>query len=203
MAEDIKILIEKIQQEGVKVAEDKARQIEDEAKERAEQIVEEAKNKAGKIINEARDSVSKMEEKQKTLLAQAARDLLLVLRKEINAVFEGIISVHVKDTLTPEALTKIITALVKDYGAQGKNEIIVSLKKEDLEALEKGFLRKLQEEIKKGIMLKASDELNAGFLISFDTGKSQCDFSDKALADYIGAYLKPKLAEILKEATAK
>lgn len=203
MAEEIKILIEKIQQEGVKVAEDKARQIEDEAKERAEQIVEEAKNKAGKILNEARDSVSKMEEKQKTLLAQAARDLLLVLRKEINAVFEGIISVHLKDTLTPEALTKIITTLVKDYGAQGKNEIIVSLKKEDLEALEKGFLRKLQEETKKGITLKASDELNAGFVISFDAGKSQCDFSDKALADYIGSYLKPKLAEILKEATAK
>ncbi|PIW68507.1 MAG: V-type ATP synthase subunit E, partial [Candidatus Omnitrophica bacterium CG12_big_fil_rev_8_21_14_0_65_42_8] len=53
-------------------------------------------------------------------------------------------------------------------------------------------------EAKKGIVVRASDEISVGFTISFDAGKSQYDFTDKALAEYIGVYLKPKLSEILK-----
>lgn len=200
MTEDIKNLIEKIQQEGIKIAQDKAKEIETRAAKVAEHILQEAKDQAERFISEANERVSKMEEKQKTLLAQAGRDLLIVLRKEIDAVLNKLISLQVKNTLTPGVLTNVITELVKNYSGQGESQIVVSLRKEDLELLEKGFLHKLQEEAKKGISLKAADDIYGGFVISYDAGKSQCDFSDKALAEYIGAYLKPKLADILKDA---
>ena len=61
MAEEIKELIEKIQQEGIQIAEDKARQIEAQAREQAEEILLEAKQQAAKIISEA-------EEKRKVTL---------------------------------------------------------------------------------------------------------------------------------------
>lgn len=202
MAEDIKNLIEKIQQEGIKIAQDKAKEIEAQAAKVAERLVQEAKDQAEKFIGEAKEQISKMEEKQKTLLAQAGRDLLLVLRKEINAVLNKLISLEVKNTLTPGVLTKVITELVENYSGQGESQIVVSLRKEDLELLEKGFLHKLQEEAKKGITLKAADDIYGGFVISYDGGKSQCDFSAQALAEYIGAYLKPKLAELLKGAAS-
>lgn len=202
MAEDIKNLIEKIQQEGIKIAQDKAKEIETQAAKVAERLLQEAKGQAERLIGEANERVSKMEEKQKTLLVQAGRDLLIVLRKEIDAVLNKLISLEVKNTLTPGVLTKVITELVENYSGQSEGRVIVSLSKEDLELLEKGFLHKLQEEAKKGINLKAADDIQAGFVISYDGGKSQCDFSDKALAEYIGAYLKPKLAELLKGAAS-
>lgn len=202
MAEDIKNLIEKIQQEGIKIAQDKAKEIETQAAKVAERLLQEAKDQAERFISEAKERVSKMEEKQKTLLVQAGRDLLIVLRKEIDAVLDKLISLEVKNALTPSVLTKVITELVENYGGQSEGRAIVSLRKEDLELLEKSFLHKLQEEVKKGISLKAADDIQAGFVISYDGGKSQCDFSDQALAEYIGSYLKPKLAELLKAAAS-
>ena len=203
MAEDIKNLIEKIQQEGVKIAEDKAKEIESRAHKEAERLLQEAKAKAEKLTNDANEQISKMQVKQKTLLAQAGRDLLLVLRKEINASLDKLIGLEVKNTLTPDVLTRIIVELIKSYGGKSEGQIAVSLRKEDLGLLEKGLLHKLQEEVKKGLTLKAEDDIQGGFVISYDNGKSQYDFSDKALAEYIGSYLKPKLAEIFKEAAAK
>ena len=200
MAEDIKNLIEKIQQEGIKIAEDKAKEIEARARKEAGRILQEAQDKAEKLSSDANERISKMQEKKKTLLAQAGRDLLLVLRKEINASLDKLVGLEVKNTLTPDLLTKIISELIKGYSGKSEGQIAVSLRKEDLELLEKGLLHKLQEEVKKGLTLKAGDDIQAGFVISYDGGKSQCDFSDKALAEYIGAYLKPKLAELLKGA---
>src|SRR3989338_169670 len=200
MAEDIKNLIEKIQQEGIKIAEDKAKEIEARARKEAGRILQEAQDKAEKLSSDANERISKMQEKQKTLLAQAGRDLLLVLRKEINASLDKLVGLEGKNTLTPDLLTKIISELIKGYRGKSEGQIAVSLRKEDLELLEKGLLHKLQEEVKKGLTLKAGDDIKAGFVISYDGGKSQCDFSDKALAEYIGAYLKPKLAELLKGA---
>ena len=81
-----------------------------------------------------------------------------------------------------------------------RNDITIFLNKEDLETLEKNFLHKLIEETKKKIILRPAEEISGGFTISFDNGKSCYDFTDKALADYIGTYLKPKLNQILQEA---
>ncbi len=195
MAQDIKNLIEKIQQEGIRIAEEKAKEIENQARRQVTQILEKAKTEAARLISEAKEEIDRTKEEQKTFLAQAARDLLLALRKEISAMLERIILQEVKDTLTPEAMYKIIAELIKGLCHE---EIVISLNKEDLANLEKEFLRKLKEETKKGVVLKPSEEISGGFIISFDRGKSHFDFSDKSLAEYLSTYLKPKLKEVLE-----
>ncbi|MDD1661736.1 MAG: hypothetical protein LUQ49_04665, partial [Methanomicrobiales archaeon] len=102
--------------------------------------------------------------------------------------------------LTPEALSRLLSEVIRHHGAGEEGDIVVFLKKEDLESLEKNFLQRLREETKKGIVLRPSDEIAGGFVISFDSGRSCHDFSDKALAEYIGRYLKPKLQGILQGA---
>ncbi len=200
MTEDIKNLIEKIQEEGVKAAEDKAKQIENEARLYANQIIEKAKKEAEKIISDAKDKVAKMEESGKVSLKQSGRDLLISIRKEIDSMLNKIIKSSIQQSLSPEELSKIIATLIKDYKGKEKENIIVSLKKEDIEKLDKAFLGKLQEEIKKEIVLRPSDDIIGGLIISYDGGKSHFDFTDKTLAEYIGSYIKPKIGEILKEA---
>lgn len=198
MPEEIKDLIEQIQKEGIEEAQKKAQEIEESAKKQADAIIKNAKEEAEKLIAEARLALSRMEEKQKASLTQTTRDILLSLKKEINSLLARIVVLELNNTLTSDCLSRIILELVKGQKAQG--DIEISLKKEDRDAIEKGFLSKLKEELKKGITLKASEDIRAGFTISFDSGKSCYDFSDKALAEYIGQYLKPKLAELLREA---
>ena len=200
MAEEIRDLIEKINQEGIKAAEEKAQNIEAAAKQRADDILAQARLEAEEMIAAAKDRIRREDEKGKTLLDQAGRDLLLSLRKEINAMLGRIVVSDIQQTLTPEALSRLLSEVARNYSAGESSDITVLLNEEDLETLGKNFLHKLREETKKKIILRPAEEISGGFTISFDSGKSCYDFTDKALAEYIGTYLKPKLNQILEEA---
>jgi vacuolar-type H+-ATPase subunit E/Vma4 len=67
-----------------------------------------------------------------------------------------------------------------------------------LKEVKDGLFKELEAQLKKGILLQASDEVKAGFTISFDAGKSQFEFTDRSLAEYISKCLRPDLAEILE-----
>lgn len=201
MTESIQELLEKINQEGIQAAEDKAQQIENSARQHAESLLTQAKDLVDKTNQDAKDKLLKFEEKQKALLVQAARDLLLSLRKEINIMLDKVILLEVEKTLTPENLSRILIALTKEH--LEKKDIVITLKKEDLVGLEEHILVKLKDEAKKGITLKSSSEIKGGFVISFDKDKSHFDFTDKALAEYIASHIKPKLNEILNQAIKK
>ncbi|MDD1660348.1 MAG: hypothetical protein LUQ62_03990 [Methanomicrobiales archaeon] len=200
MVEEIRDLIEKINQEGIKSAEEKAQKIEAAAKQRAEEILDQARGEAERMVAAAQERIRREEEREKTLLTQAGRDLLLSLRNEINAMLGRILVSDIRQALTPEDLFTLLSEVVHQYGGGQSEDIAVVLKKEDLETLEKNFLHQLREETKKNIMLRPSEEISGGFTISFDSGRSSYDFTDRALAEYIGAYLKPKLSRILQEA---
>ncbi len=200
MAEEIRDLIEKINQEGIRAAEEKAHDIEAAAKQRADTILAQARLEAEEMIVAAKDRVFREDEKEKILLAQAGRDLLLSLRKEINAMLGRIVVSDIQQALNPETLSRLLSEVIKNNSAAESNGITVFLANKDLEVLEKKFLHKLGEETKRTILLRPSEDIAGGFTISFDHEKSYYDFTDKALAEYIGTYLKPKLNQILQEA---
>lgn len=198
MAEEIKDLIEKINREGIQAAEEKARQIDVQADKSARQILEKARADAERIIADAQKKSVDIKESTHTLLKQAGRDLLLSLRKEINLMLDKLIASVVTEAFSAQEMAKIIICLAENYTAAEKSGITVALKKEDLEHLEKGLLSGLKDELNKGITLTPSEDIRAGFTISYDSGKSHYDFTDKGLSEYIGAYLKPKLGELFK-----
>lgn len=199
MAEEIKELIEKIRSEGVKAGEDKARTIELDALKRARQTIADAEAEAKRILSEARESISRSEESSRSSLKQAARDVIIGLKKEILALLNRITLSSVHKTLTAEETAKLITHLIKECKTKDKGEVIISLKKEDAEKLANVVISGLSDELKKSIVLKPSEDIHGGFTISYDHGKSYYDFTDKALAEYIGSYIRPKLSEMLKE----
>lgn len=200
MPEEIKGLIEKIKQEGIQAAEAKAREIASLTNAKADVILKEAKGEAEKIIAGAKEEAKKTQDATEAMLTQAARDMLLTLRLTIEEMLNKLIAAKVHETLTLEELTKIILACVKEHGAHSKEDILIFLSRSDAKKLD-GLLNELKEQVKQKILLKPSDEIQAGFIISFDAGKSQFDFSTKSLAEYIGSYLKPKLSELLRQAS--
>lgn len=200
MADDIKGLIERIQQEGVRAAEDKASAIEEEAREKAAEMIKQAQARAEKMIRDAREEIARDKSGAEASLKQAGRDAILSLEEEIEAMLERLIKARTQEALTPQELIRLIDSLVKGYTKKEDSDITVSLGKSDFKKLQEGFAGELKEMVKKGILLKPSDEISGGFIISYDEGKSHFDFTDKALAEYIGRHLKPGLAQILENA---
>ncbi len=198
MAEEIKDLIAKIQQEGVAEGQKQAAQIKAEADFRARAIISEAKTQAEKIIEQANSEAKKLDEATNASLKQAGRDLLISLRKEINSMLNKLVEENVSQAMTIEELTRIIRDLIKAAPLSLGSQVIISLARQDKDRLEKGFLKQLAEETKKQITLKSADEIDSGFVISFDSGRSTFDFSAKALTEYITNTLRPELNEILK-----
>jgi len=104
--------------------------------------------------------------------------------------------------LVTENLARIIGEVVKktvdENQAEGGIEIVVN--SEDLKSLKDGFAAELQKQLKKPINFKSADDLGKGFTISFDEGKSNFDFTQASLAEYLSVYLNEQVAALLKEA---
>jgi vacuolar-type H+-ATPase subunit E/Vma4 len=200
MVDEIRDLIEKINQEGIRAAEEKGREIEAAARAQADEILLQARREAERMTAAAEERIRRQDESERALLAQAGRDLLLSLRKEIHAMLGRIMVSDTGQALSPEALSRLLSDVVHRFSPDEQGDILVSLKKEDLEALERHFLHRLREETKRNIVLRPADEISGGFVISFDGGRSAYDFTDRALAEYIATSLKPKLRVILGDA---
>jgi V/A-type H+-transporting ATPase subunit E len=198
MAQEIKDLIAKIQQEGIQAAEEKAAQIKAQADSDSAKIIAEAKIEAQKIIEQAKSQAKSQKDSTQAALKQAGRDLLISLRQEIIAMLERLIKSDLRQALPAKELSVIIGSLIKNAPLSLGSQIIVSLNKQDKDKLEQGLLKELIETTKKQIVLKAQDAIDSGFIISFDAGKSIFDFSGQALSDYISGSLRPELSKILK-----
>ncbi|MFA4889292.1 MAG: hypothetical protein WC628_06940 [Candidatus Omnitrophota bacterium] len=202
MSEDIKSLIAKINAEGIKSAEEKAAVIQAQAQKQAAELLAQAKIDAELMLRQAEERIAGLEEKTRALLAQAARDVLLGLRKEINLTLGRIVAQDVREALSPELLEKILHDLILKTAHSAQVETVVLVSPHDFDLLARGTLGKLKNELKKGLVLRPSEAIHAGFSISFDAGKSQFDFTDQALAEYISANLKPNLKQVLEDATS-
>jgi vacuolar-type H+-ATPase subunit E/Vma4 len=200
MVEEIRDLIEKINQDGIRAAEEKGQQIEAAARQRADEILDRARHEADNMLSSAREKIRREEENEKTVLTQAGRDLLLSLRNEIGAMLGRILEREIRDALPPDALFPILSEMIRHGSAGESGDITVFLRKEDLEGLESHFLHRLSEETKKSIVLTPADGISGGFIISYDGGRSCYEYTDRALAAYLGTRLKPKLDRILQDA---
>ncbi len=201
MPEELKTFIDKIKQEGVEAGQKKAQEIERLAKESAEEVLRKARTVAQRLREEAQEKIKQEEAASRAGLQQAGRDLLLSLHQQITATLDRLLAEEARKAMTVEMMTELITHLVKEAKVS-QGAIEVALNKSDAKKLEEGALGQLKKELKKDIILKADEDIGGGFVISFDAGKSHFDFSDKALAEHFGGYLRPRLAELLTPAPA-
>jgi V/A-type H+/Na+-transporting ATPase subunit E len=200
MSEKLKELLNKINREGVKQAEEKAKDIESKAGAGAEKIIKDANGRALKIVEKANEEAAKIKESSEAALKQAARDLTLSLKEEIKNIFNKIISAETGKTLSFENVSVIVTKLIEGYVKNNGDvsDIKVLLKEEDLPRFQKYFLEKLKEKLKSGMEFKPSPNINAGFSISFDKGKSFFDFTDEGVAEALSVYLNPEVSKLFQ-----
>ena len=194
----LKELLEKINNEGIRTADDKAADIIKNAEKKAAEIVSTAKKEADKIVSDAKVDAAKAEAGGKAAITQAGRDLLLKIKAEIEGLFRSIIDAEVASALSGKPLEEAVAVIVKSWAEKG--DYVVQLSEKDFNELEKSLISKLSAEIKNGVEIKPFSGVESGFRLSEKDGSSYFNFTTEAVSENIAELLNPKLAEIVQEA---
>jgi len=198
MPQHVQDLINKIKAEGIEAADQKAAEIEAEARQKASAIIAEAQGRAVKIVSDAQDTARKLDDATRAALAQAARDVLLTLRQDVQAMLRKVVLRETGAALSPEVLKGMIEAALRSSFASSSPNIIVSLNAADAQALAAGFLDRLRADMGGKVEFRSRSDRAKGLVISFDNGKSSFDLTDEALAGYVMGFVSEEVAKLIK-----
>lgn len=202
MDEQIQELIDKIKKDGVAAAEKSASEKIAEAEAKAAKIIADAKEEADRIIKAAKDETARMEKASEDSIRQASRNLVLAFRDGVMKEVSALVSADVDKAYDADLLSKLIPEAVKAWTSKSDaSDVSVLLSEADLSALETSLKASLKAEIEKGLTLKVDKSINKGFRIGIENGAAFIDVSDEAVAELFGAYLNPKVASLMKEAS--
>ncbi len=199
MEYQLKELIERIKNDGVKNAEDNAARIISEARQQAAAIMKKAEDEARQIRTSAMADAERAERSGTEALRQAGRDLLLTVRESIEKVFDKIIKTEVSRSLDHQIMAESILAVVRSLSADGSGSIDVQIPESQYASLEPGLRGALAAEFAQGIDIVPFKGLDAGFRISMKDGSAFYEFSNQELAAMLSRYLNPRLGKFLSE----
>ena len=193
----LKELIEKIKNDGVKTAEENAARVLAEARDEAAAIIKKAEDEADNLRKSAKADAEKSERSGREALRQAGRDLLLTVRGDIEGLFGKLLSEKAAEAMDGQVMAEAVKAAVGALAAGGDSDI--QLPESSFASLESAMKNALSEAVAAGLEIKPFKGLNAGFRISRKDGSAFYDFSDQEIAAMLGRYLNPKLAALLTD----
>ena len=200
MEVQLKELIDKIKEEGVKTAEEQAAAIIGEAEKKAAALLAKAGQDAEKLRAEGKKEAEKYERTGKEALSQAARDVILLVQSKIEKLFEELLKNESDKAFTPVVLQSIIVSLIESWSKTQTSDLAILISKDDYAKLEESLRKGLAEYIKKGFEIRASDDIDAGFRVSLKDGSAYYNFSSQGIAELLSEYLNPKLKKIMSKA---
>jgi V/A-type H+-transporting ATPase subunit E len=207
----VKVLIDRIRDEGVQSARDEADRITSEAKAQAARIVSDAKAEAASLKKEAHAAMEREQTATIEALRIAARDTGLELRSAIMSAFEEHVRRLVTDVTTDGSVLRDMILVLAGRAAEDfikdKDAVILipsRLADEVSEELE-DFLKQSSvafsaDVLRKGVELIPSDEIQGGARVRLVGEDLEIDLSDEALSEMMLKMLLPRYRRILVEA---
>jgi V/A-type H+-transporting ATPase subunit E len=200
MSEELQSLLEKINEEGVKKAEETRNRIIGDAGIEAEKIVGDAKEKANDIAKKANADADTVRSRGDAAVRQAVRDIVITLRGELQNRFKNVVKESTAEAMTPDLMGKIILEMVKNYNVKnpsGEADLKLILAQKDRDAMENLLKTSLVNSLKKTPEISLGQNFTAGIKISFKGDDVFFDFSDEAISEMICAYVGPRLAAVI------
>ncbi len=196
-------LIEKIKTDGVAAAEKDAAQKLSAANDEAGRILAEAKEEAARIVQQAKEEADRFARAGEDAVRQAGRNLLISFRESVTKELDGLLKAKVDGAYSADVLATLIPKVVEAWSAnKAAEDLAVLLNEADLKAAEDSLVAALQQKLLTGVTLKADDRFRGGFRIVAADGGAYYDYSAEAVSDMFAAYLNPKVAALLKEASS-
>lgn len=202
MADELQSLIERIQREGIEKAETDAAAIVSHAKVKAAEIVKAAEAQAQALLKKADVEARVYAERSAVTLTQVARDVLIAVGQGLESILEQVIREQVGPALSPETMKNMLSQIAQSYAARGmtENRLTVLLSPDDRQSLARLVEAGVRNAFGQGVELIADDRIVKGFKLSIRDGQVVHDFTQAAIAEAMGALLKPHLARIVHRA---
>ena len=106
--------------------------------------------------------------------------------------------------LTPEIMGRMLVKLAEAYGRDGdQGGIVAMLGEEDAAAVKAFIAKEYQDKLAAGIQIESAKGVFKGFRVGRKDEQVFHDFSADAIADSLAGFLRPELAEIVKQAAAE
>ena len=199
MAEELQSLLEKIQSDGIARAEAERDAVVAKAGKEAQEIVARAKQEAEAILAAAAAEAQSIQKRAESTIRQAARDIVLKLKIELESRLERAVSGSVKAAVTPQFMAEIIRDMAKQFAADPEAKISILASGRDADTLEQIIRDTLTASCQNMPVVFADSGVKNGMQISFDGGRVYFDFSADAITALIGEYTGGKLACILED----
>lgn len=201
MSESLEHLIERLQQEAVQEAESKAHAIVSNAQEKARAILEQAEQEKAAIIQSGREEAAAYSQRAEAQLHQAARDVLISVKRGIENVLELLVAEAVDEAMTIDVLQEMLGGMAQSCAEKaGDHRLEFLLSPRDKEKLVAFFASRYREKMASGVKIRVDREIERGFKVAFKEGEVYLDFTNEAVAEALSLYLRPRLAEIVKTA---
>ncbi|MDD5441435.1 MAG: hypothetical protein PHZ27_04440, partial [Candidatus Omnitrophica bacterium] len=167
------------------------------AQTKAQELISEAKKESTQIVDKAKEEAARNKKNSEIAIAQAARDLGLVVKEQIIKLFEATLKNIVKTELNEEFLSQLIIKLIEEW-AQGK-DVIVSVDGAQAEKLKTLVMSKVRDTVKDGVTIQIDERIASGFRIGMKGDDLVYDFTDDGIFDMLRIFVSPKISDILNE----
>lgn len=199
MADELQALLDKINDEGVRKAELQQEAILKQANQDAAKILADAKEQAAKIIADARNEAALLIQKGEEAVRQAARDILLSVKQDLQQRVQSTVSALLRETLDNDRLAAVIADVITAYLRQNgdTDDITVLVNPAELAVIESAVKARLADDLKAHCSLAPAPGLANGFKLVFSNSDVLYDISDQALAEAVSATVGPRIAAAL------
>jgi vacuolar-type H+-ATPase subunit E/Vma4 len=202
MSEHIQPLLERIQSEGLKKAESEREEILNQARTDAASIIEKATQEAEAIRAAAEADAEATQKRSLATLEQSARDVLLRLRTEMNHQLRVAAE---KAASAPLSSADVVAGLIKELISSRKTSGTITVETHpglgaELEALLPALLKDAGAN---DVRIVMNPKSGAGFQLRFSDSAEGIDVSAEAVAEWLGALVRPELTALLKSGASQ
>ncbi len=190
---DIQELVEKLQQDGVAKGKQEADKIIAQAQAQAQEILELAHQEEKSILEDAQKKSNDLFESSKNNIKLAARDVMLQLQHQLQAIFQNLLRRSTEKIIADEQILKLMISLLME--AYQKQTNINIFRFEIPTETSQNFRQWLQS--KGQIEIKEKKHLQGFYLYDKDGGQIEvsADSVQEALMPFVSQFVRDLLSQ--------
>ena len=196
MSEELQSLLEKINSDGVMKANAERDAIISKARAEADAIIAAAQKEAESTRKQAATDAETLQKRAESAITQAARDVVLKLRAELESRISAAVAGAAEETMTPAFMAELVKSIGANFLADPNANVTVIASVKDAAALDAALKGVLVSSLKKQPRVLAEPTIRGGMEVNFNGSELFFDFSTEALTGLLAEYTAPKIAAV-------
>jgi V/A-type H+-transporting ATPase subunit E len=195
---DLKPLVDKVYNEGIKKAEEEAGKIIAEAKRQSSELLKETEEHIAKMEAQSTEHMNRIRENLNSELKAVAQQAVNTVKNELAAVISNKVAAQgIGEALNEKDFLQktILTVLQKWNPADTGFQLELLLNKDDESQLKDFFERRIKKELATELEIVIENKIKSGFRIGVKNENYYVSFTGEDFENFFKGYLRKKTTE--------